>query len=153
MPPTKWDISISNNDSEEKDNSEADTAYASSRGRPYDPTGKIDPFEPLIKSSSPNAPQGNTYVENESSGDTELEKIDLSQLQLTGIVLADSGNKALVRESSGKGHIVSTNTRIGTHGGRVAKVLNDRIIVKEKMKNVMGRFFFKETEIKLNRHS
>jgi Tfp pilus assembly protein PilP len=44
-------------------------------------------------------------------------------------------------------------TRIGTHGGRVAEVLKDRIIIKEKMKDVLGRMFFQNTELKLNRKS
>ena len=80
-----------------------------------------------------------------------LEKIDLSQLSLTGIILAVSGNKALVQEASGRGHVISTGTSIGIHGGRVTEVQKDRVIVKEKMKDVMGRIFFQETELKLNK--
>jgi Tfp pilus assembly protein PilP len=98
-----------------------------------------------VKSGSPK------YADTDKKGTTPLEKIDLSQLKLTGIILAVSGNKALVREVTGRGHVISEGTPIGTHGGRVAGVLKDKVIVKERMKDLTGRFFFQETELKLNK--
>jgi type IV pilus assembly protein PilP len=56
-----------------------------------------------------------------------------------------------VREASGRGHVISEGSPIGTHRGRVAGVLKDKVIVKEKMKDLRGRLFFKETELKLNK--
>jgi type IV pilus assembly protein PilP len=90
-----------------------------------------------------------TYADNNPEGTTDLEKIDLSQLKVTGVILAASGNRALVREASGRGHVISKGTPIGTHGGRVAGVLKDKVIVKERMKDLRGRFFFQEKELKL----
>ena len=117
----------------------------------YDPRGKIDPFEPLIKETPKIKTESATYADADQKGTTALEDIDLSQLRLTGIILAGSGNRALVREASGRGHVISTGTPIGTHGGRVASVLKDKVIVKEKMKDPKGRIFFQETELKLNK--
>ena len=76
---------------------------------------------------------------------------NMAQLELTAIILAASGNKALVREASGRGHVISEGTYIGTHRGRVADVLKDKVIVKEKMIDLKGRFFFQKTELKLNK--
>jgi len=45
--------------------------------------------------------------------------IRIGQLKLTGIVRSANGNKRLLREASGR---VSTDIRIGIHGGRVAEV-------------------------------
>jgi type IV pilus assembly protein PilP len=149
-PEPKSDISITSNDSADKKIAGAHTATA--RLRPlYNPAGKTDPFEPLIKETPKIQTESETYADTDHKGPTALEKIDLSQLKLTGVMLAASGNKALVREASGRGHVISEGTPIGIHRGRVAGVLQDKVIVKEKMKDLRGRFFFKETELKLNK--
>ena len=151
MPKAKSDISFRSNDPVEKMIAEADAA-TSRRLRPlYDPEGKIDPFEPLIREIPKKNSESATYADTGPIGNHPLENIDLSQLKLTGIILAASGNRALVRESSGRGYVISKGTPIGTHRGRVAGVLKDKVIVKEKMKDLRGQFFFKETELKLNK--
>ena len=142
----KSEISVPNNRAENK----ADAACAQTRIPPYDPVGKIDPFEALFKETPKIQTTTATYVISDRKGSTDLEKIDLSQLKLTGIVLAASGNKALVREASGRGHVISTGTRVGTHGGWVAEVLSDRVVIKEKMKDVAGKLFLRRTELKIN---
>ena len=119
----------------------------------YDPKGRIDPFEPLFKETPKITSGSATYADNERKPIHDLEKIDLSQLKLTGIILAASGNKALVQEASGKGHVISKGTYIGTHGGWVSAVLKDKVIVKEKMKDVRGRFFLQKTELKIRNKS
>ena len=130
---------------------EADAA-TSRRLRPlYDPADKVDPFEPLITETPKKNSDSATYADTGPKGNHPLEKIDLSQLKLTGIILAASGNRALVRESSGRGYVISRGTPIGTHRGRVAGVLKEKVIVKEKMKDPRGKFFFKETELQLNK--
>ena len=115
----------------------------------YDPKGKIDPFKPLFKETPKMKTASATYADTDRKKTTDLENVDLSQLKLTGIILAASGNKALVQEASGRGHIVSKGTLIGTHGGWVSAVLKDKVIVKEKMKDIRGRFFFQKTELKI----
>lgn len=119
----------------------------------YDPAGKIDPFEPLFKETPKIKSAPWTYTDTGRKPTTELEKIDLSQLRLTGIILAASGNKALIQEASGRGHVISKGTYIGTHGGRVSGVLRDMVIVEEKMKDVTGRLFIQKIELQLNKKS
>jgi type IV pilus assembly protein PilP len=150
MPELQPDLSDIDPDTEDDTNMDMETAVAVNKAPGYDPAGKIDPFEPLIKGTSKDPSQKATYADTDTQGDTPLGKIDLSQLKLTGIVRAASGNKGLVREASGRGYIIVQGTRIGTHGGRVAEVLKDRIIIKEKMKDVLGRIFFQNTEMKLH---
>ena len=151
MPKPKSDISIQSKDPADKMVAGA-RAATSRRLRPlYEPADKVDPFEPLIKETPKIKSESEEYAHTGPKGTTVLENTDLSQLKLTGIILAASGNKALVRESSGRGHVISEGTPIGTHRGRVAGVLKGRVIVKEKMKDLRGKFFFKETELKLNK--
>ncbi len=147
----KSDILISSNDSADKKIAGADTVTSRHPWLFYDPTGKTDPFEPLIKETPKINSESAAYADIDPNGTTALEKLDLSRLKLTGIILAASGNKALVREACGRGHVISEGAPIGIHRGRVAAVLKDKVIVKEKMKDLRGRLFFQRTELKLNK--
>ena len=80
---------------------------------------------------------------------TPLEKIELDQLKLRAIIIAPSGNKALVEEASGKGYIIRRGTYIGRHDGKVIKILKDMVVVEELTENIEGKMIVKEKEIKL----
>ena len=81
----------------------------------------------------------------------ELEKIDLSQLQLTGVILAKSGNRGLIREASGKGHIISEGTPIGRHGGKVAGIFSNYVVIEQKVVDFQGKELFKKREFKIHK--
>ncbi|MFH2043912.1 MAG: pilus assembly protein PilP [Pseudomonadota bacterium] len=112
----------------------------------YNPEGKIDPFASLFK-------QGLSKNKGKKmrSLRTPLEMVDLSQLKLVAILRAESGNRALVEESSGKGYVVAKGTYIGNNYGRIVKILNDRIIVEEEIENIIGEKKIQERELKLQK--
>jgi type IV pilus assembly protein PilP len=116
----------------------------------YNPKGKIDPFEPLFKEQKAIA-QAPKEKRQKRIPRTPLERIDLSQLKLVAIVLAASGNRAMVEEASGKGYILSTGTYIGTNAGKVVKIDKDQVIVAEEIEDVMGNVKIRNTELKLPR--
>lgn len=113
---------------------------------PYTSADKIDPFVPLIKATvikKPNLPKP-----PDDTFKTLLEKIDLSQLKLTAIVIRDrGGNRGLVQEASGKGHIVVLNTKIGTRGGKVVEIKKDRLIIEERGQDDFGKIIVKKREL------
>jgi Tfp pilus assembly protein PilP len=114
----------------------------------YSSTGKIDPFVPLIKATVITKPNLPKPPDPDESPKTVLEKIDLSQLKLTAIVIPDrGGNRGLVEESSGKGHIVVLNTKIGTRGGKVVEIKKDRLIIEERGKDDFGRIIARKREL------
>lgn len=117
----------------------------------YNPKGKVDPFEPLFKSTSKKeesvAFTPKTPPKGHIPGD--LEKIDLSQLKLTGIVISSNRNLGLVQEASGKGYVISKGSYIGIRGGRVSDILKNKVIVKEILKNTSGRIVVQKKELKL----
>ena len=117
----------------------------------YNPKEKIDPFQPLFEDK----PQVNevklTPVDDGRTKKTALEQIDLSQLKLTGIILAASGNKGLVQESTGRGHVISRGTYIGTRGGRVTGIQKNKVIIEEKLKDLYGKIYVAEKELRLNK--
>jgi len=113
--------------------------------RTYDPTDKIDPFEPLYRDQ----PVSEKKNERKRTPQTPLERIDLSQLKLVGIILASSGNRALVEEASGKGYVIRKGTYIGTNSGKVVKIDKEKIIVEEEFEDVLGTTKIRERELKL----
>ena len=115
----------------------------------YDPEGKIDPFVSLIRERTESAAAKNQKKKRVPR--TPLEKMDISQVKLSAIIRAHSGNKALVEEASGKGYVITKGTYIGTNSGTVIDILKDRIIVKEETENVLGQTVIKNRELKLQK--
>ena len=126
------------------------TAVASTSSKlrmTYNPKGKVNPFEPLFTGKQT---AGLTKLKRKRRVPrTELEKIDLSQLKLVGIILASNGNKALVEESNGKGYVIKKGTYIGTNTGKVVQIDNNKVIVAEEFEDYRGNVVLKNTEIKL----
>jgi type IV pilus assembly protein PilP len=114
----------------------------------YNPKGKVDPFEPLFKQTTVVA-KSSKKKRKKRVPRTPLERIDLSQLRLVAIVLAKSGNRAMVEESSGKGYIISKGTYIGTNAGKVTNIQKHRVVVAEEVEDVMGNVSIRKTELKL----
>ena len=112
----------------------------------YDAIGKIDPFEPLFK-EKPVSDKKNK--DKKRIPRTPLERIDLSQLKLVGIIMASSGNRALVEESSGKGYVIKTGTYIGVNSGKVIKIKKEKVVVEEEFEDVFGKTKLRQREIKL----
>jgi len=137
----------------ESEASEADLKkLAADAANRYSPAGKVDPFLPLFE-EKPVVPEETQDAEKQKKKRrmplTPLERVDLSQLKLVGIIQAPSGNKALVEEASGKGYIIKKGTFIGIHAGRVLEIQKDRVIVEEEVENVLGQFTPEKKELKL----
>jgi type IV pilus assembly protein PilP len=123
-------------------------AKSSSQERPiYNPKDKIDPFEPLFKEKPVVAVVKKKRKKRVPR--TPLEKIDLSQLRLVGIILASSGNRALVEESNGKGYVIKNGTYVGTNAGKVVKIEKDKVIVAEEYEDVLGNVTLRNKELRL----
>jgi type IV pilus assembly protein PilP len=123
-------------------------AKTSIQGRPiYNPKGKIDPFEPLFRDKPSVALVKKKRKKRVPR--TPLEKIDLSQLKLVGIILASSGNRALVEESNGKGYVIKKGTYVGTNAGKVVKIEKDKVVVAEEYEDVLGDVTLRNKELKL----
>jgi len=101
----------------------------------YNPEGKIDPFASLFKTAKPTAKDEENQKDEEviCIANTPLQKLDLGQLKLAGIIRSSGGNSAMVEEASGRGYVVKKDTFIGINCGRVAQILKDRIIVNEPL--------------------
>jgi type IV pilus assembly protein PilP len=118
----------------------------------YDPKGRFDPFEPLFKEQSQAPPTTSTSAKREKRiPQTPLERVALSQLKLSAVLRAPSGNRALVVDATGKGYVVEIGTYIGLNSGKVIRIDKDRIVVEEEIENVLGELTVQNTELKLQK--
>ncbi len=106
----------------------------------YDPTEKTDPFRSYIR----------RQVTLESDETTSpLERFDLSQLTVMGIIWGVDEPRALVRDPTGKGYIVRAGTPIGKNKGRILRIEDNKVVVKETYLDHLDRATTKEVELEL----
>ncbi|MFH1076831.1 MAG: pilus assembly protein PilP [Pseudomonadota bacterium] len=96
----------------------------------YNPEGKLDPFIPFIEERKET--QATTQKRPESKIPlTPLQKMEIGQISIVGIIVSPNGNRAMVQDSSGKGYIITKGTYIGRDFGKVEEVLKDKIVIHE----------------------
>jgi len=121
----------------------------------YNPVGKVDPFKPLVKDKqvavAVPASGGETVDKRKRAHLTPLEKVDLSQLKLDGVILASSGNRAMVSDATGKGYVVTAGTYIGIYSGRVVEILPDKIVIEEEVENIFGKISLRRREMNMQK--
>ncbi len=118
---------------------------------PYNPDGKIDPFQPLFKKDESTPDEGTPKKKRVERPRTPLERLELGQLKLVAIVFSDDMKKALVEEASGKGYVVELGTSIGRERGKVVDILKDRIVIRQDVEDDFGDQVVKQKELKLQK--
>ncbi|MBW2416369.1 MAG: pilus assembly protein PilP [Deltaproteobacteria bacterium] len=104
----------------------------------YNPEGKADPFRSFVRREP--------ELEDDQS---PLERFDLSQLSVSAIMWGSDRPRALITDPSGKGYIVSEGAAIGKNQGRVMKIDDNLIRVKETYVDFQDRATTKEVEMRL----
>jgi Tfp pilus assembly protein PilP len=104
--------------------------------------GRRDPFRPFtLNTRVANRPR--EYL-------SPLERYELSQLRLVGVVWKVKEPNALVEDTVGLGYIVSVGTPIGTNDGKVKAIKPDEIIIEETYVDLLGAKKRREVNIKLS---
>ncbi len=92
----------------------------------YDPKGRRDPFRPY----SEYRPD-----EGEISGPVlPLQRFDLDQLKLIGIIWDVSDPKAMFLDPNSKVHVVGKEERVGRNNGYVATIREGEVVVVEALR-------------------
>jgi len=117
----------------------------------YKVEGKIDPFASIFRVESSAFADQNDRKKKKRIPLTPIEKVDLSQLKLVGIIFAPGGNKALVEDASGKGFVIKKGTSIGIKSGRVIKILKGCVVVEEEAESILGKTSLVKRELKLQK--
>jgi type IV pilus assembly protein PilP len=106
----------------------------------YDPTDKTDPFKSYIRRQ--------VTLESDASS-SPRERFDLSQLIVMGIIWGVDEPRALVKDPTGKGYIVKAGTPIGKNKGRILRIEDNKVVVKETYLDHLDRATTKEVELEL----
>ncbi len=109
----------------------------------YDPTGKSDPFKPFLAEAE------EVGEKKKNKPKTYLETVDLSQLELTAIIVGPKGNWAMVRDSKGTGHVIKRGVLIGTKGGAVHKITDKKVVIREEYRDFKGKTQYKDVDKKV----
>ncbi|RMG59686.1 MAG: hypothetical protein D6713_04870 [Deltaproteobacteria bacterium] len=108
----------------------------------YTATNLRDPFVPFIREKI-------VPVARKTRALTPLEKFDLGELKLVGILMKGNERVALVEDNQGKGYMVKKGTRIGKNGGVVTRITDETVVVVEEFYDFSGRRVKKEKTLAL----
>jgi Tfp pilus assembly protein PilP len=108
----------------------------------YDPTGLRDPFRSYEWERS-------ALIAAEVRG--PLEQFDVSQLSVVGVVWNVGNARALIQDPSGQGFIVGEGARVGKNEGRITKIDDSVVVVKETYVDLMGQETTKDIELRIRR--
>lgn len=107
----------------------------------YDIFRSNDPFQPYISTKKTKVVTGPLVH--------PLQKYELSNLSLKGIVWGISSPTALIETPDGKGYNVKVGTPIGKNGGKILSILTDKVIVLEKFVDFKGEIKTRKVELDL----
>ena len=98
----------------------------------YDPRGRKDPFmQPVLdRPVAPGATHGPLLP---------LQKFDISQLRLIGILWDVKRPRAMIQDPNQKTHIVGPYTKIGIRNGYIAVIREGELVVVETNEDASGR--------------
>jgi type IV pilus assembly protein PilP len=131
--------------------SKADAPAVETARLPYDPIGKVDPFQPLFKEEPKPKVDRKIQPQKPQRPRTPLERLDLGQLQLTAIIFSETKPRAMVEEASGKGYVIQIGTYIGLERGQVTDIQRDRIIIEHSKTDDFGNTALRQRELKLQK--
>jgi type IV pilus assembly protein PilP len=127
-------------------NSEASQSVEPKPHQPSTPNfstaGRRDPFRPFTLNTRTHSRPRETL--------SPLERYELGQLRLVGVVWQIKEPSAMIEDSAGLGYVVKVGTLIGPNEGKVKAIKPDQIIVEETYVDLFGGKKRREVNIKLS---
>ncbi len=80
---------------------------------------------------------------------TPLQRFELGQLKLVGVIWEANEPKALIEDSGGLGYIATRGTPIGAKGGVIKAIEAKRVVVEEYQTDFYGKRQVQERELQL----
>lgn len=107
----------------------------------YNPDGRRDPFKSIIVSSEKHASAENL---------PPLQRKELAELKLIGIVWGGFGYGAVIQTPDGKGYSVRKGTRIGLNNGIISRITNKEVVVQEKYVDIFNESKMRDIVMELH---
>ena len=109
-------------------------------GYTYDPKSRRDPFQPLTRL---------VKIDRTRLEMPPLQRVQLSDLKLMGIIWGGYGYYGLVRTPDGKGYTVKEGMLMGTNNGVISAITDKAVTVSEPSIDIAGNKSTKEVVILL----
>ncbi|MCL2103116.1 MAG: pilus assembly protein PilP, partial [Syntrophorhabdaceae bacterium] len=97
-----------------------------------------------------------SYSKIEAEGASEeqapllpLQRYDLSDLKMVGVIWGGNDPKALIEDAEGTGYTVGIGEKVGRSGGVVVRVTQTEIIVREQFPGAGGKMVTRENSLQL----
>jgi Tfp pilus assembly protein PilP len=95
----------------------------------YSSSGKRDPFQAPMKAQAKRRPRENL---------SPLERYEIGQLNLVGVVWDVKDPRAMVEDAAGLGYIVRVGTPIGTNDGKIKEIKPAEVVIEENYIDFYG---------------
>jgi Tfp pilus assembly protein PilP len=107
-------------------------------GYTYDAKSRRDPFQSMVKLLKLSQTKGEL---------PPLQRLELSDVKLIGIVSDASGYYGLIQTPDGKGYTVRVGTPMGTNNGTIRLISEQRVVVAEPTIDTHGKVASRDIEI------
>ncbi len=108
----------------------------------YNPNGKRDPFKNPLQTVAESTSETGVPL-------TPLQRFDIGQLRLIGVIVGKGKPRAMVIAPDGKSFILSVGTKVGKNDGTVVDITTEAVQVKEKYYDFTGEIRTSIQEIRL----
>jgi type IV pilus assembly protein PilP len=103
----------------------------------YDPTNKPNPFRPFI------------LVDKRLTEESPLQRYDLGQISLKAVIWKVDQPRAMVEDPTGRGYVVQIGTDIGKNRGKIVKIEDRQVHVRETYVDYTGHETTKDVTLKI----
>ena len=98
----------------------------------YNPSGKPDPFRPLVEAVKPEAINVKKQVAKKAEASMfPLQRAETEKYRVVGIAGDKDHRVAIAEDSAKKFYPLLIGTHIGLYNGKVIEIMADRVIVEE----------------------
>lgn len=108
----------------------------------YNPSGKRDPFRTFLS-------QGPDPIPTDSFRRGPLQKYDVGQYEIQGIIWGVDRARALVKDPDGEGHVMELGTYVGKNWGKVTSIDECVVVVTEEYQTRDGELMITPISLRL----
>jgi type IV pilus assembly protein PilP len=109
----------------------------------YDAKGRRDPFVSLVVITKQKSAK--------KKGASPFESYDLNEIKLLAIAWDKNKYFALIQLPDKKTYTITEKMSLGLQGGKVEKITNDSVVIREQVKDYRGDMKQKDTILKLHK--
>lgn len=139
-PPARRSLDLAPTPSVEEEVSPLDVAIAEQEGYDYNSIGKRDPFRSFLAFGE---------RAEDLTPDTPLQKYEIDQYVLVGIVWGMDSPLALVEDPEGIGHVMEMGSYVGRNWGRVTQISDNEVVVTEEYRTINGELVVNPIKMQL----